>query len=218
MSTEEDIIRIHYDDYRYKVISFPKTFDELKSNILSLYKNVQDYSAFIVTMIFGKRNNIECKDEQSFNEIINNKANIYLEFLVEIRAEKIEDVRKSIQLSERKEYDAILENSNKVHRIPKGLNEQYIFVTLVNFGQKKWELKRGGMTLAFVQGEKSVVANDCVIKQDVDVDGKINIKINLYDLQKLKTDSEHVLLMQLTQGLNKIGDVLQIKFVFYDEE
>lgn len=169
-------------------------------------------------MIFGKINNIECKDEQSFNEIINNKANIYLEFLVEIRAEKIEDVRKSIQLSERKEYDAILENSNKVHRIPKGLNEQNIFVTLVNFGQKKWELKRGGMTLNFVQGEKSVVASDCVIKQDVDVDGKINIKIHLYDLQKLKTDSEHVLLMQLTQGSNKIGDVLPIKFVFYDEE
>ena len=32
---EEDIIRIHYDD-RYKVISFPKTFDELKKEILSL--------------------------------------------------------------------------------------------------------------------------------------------------------------------------------------
>ena len=132
---EEDI-RIHYDD-RYKVISFPKTFDELKKEILSLYKNIPDFSAFIVTMIFGKTKSIECKDEKSFKEIIDNKANIFLEFLVEIRAEKADDVRKLIQLSERKEYDVILENSNKVYRIIKGLYEYNIFVTLVNFGQKK---------------------------------------------------------------------------------
>ena len=87
---EEDIIRIHYDD-RYKLISFPKTFDELKKEILLLYKNIQDFSAFIVTMIFGKTKSIECKDEKSFKEIIDNKANIFLEFLVEIRAEKADE-------------------------------------------------------------------------------------------------------------------------------
>ena len=167
-------------------------------------------------MIFGKTKSIECKDEKSFKEIIDNKANIFLEFLVEIRAEKADDVRKLIQLSERKEYDVILENSNKVYRITKGLDEQYIFVTLVNFGQKKWELKKGEMTLSFVSGERYVVANDCVIGKDVDVDGKIDISIHLYDLQKLKQDTEHVLLMQLKQGLNKIGDVLEIKFMFCD--
>ena len=133
---EEDIIRIHYDD-RYKVISFPKTFDELKKEILLFYKNIQDFSAFIVTTIFGKTKSIECKDEKSFKEIIDKKANIFLEFLVEIKAEKADDVRKLIQLSERKEYDVILENSNKVYRIIKGLDEHNIFVTLVNFGQKK---------------------------------------------------------------------------------
>ena len=216
MSMEEDIIRIHYDD-RYKVISFPKTFDELKKEILLLYKNIKDFSAFIVTMIFGKTKSIECKDEKSFKEIIDKKANIFLEFLVEIRAEKADDVRKLIQLSDRKEYDVILENSNKIYRIIKGLDEHNIFVTLVNFGQKKWELKRGEMTLSFVSGERYVVANDCVIGKDVDVEGKIDICIHLYDLHKLKQDTEHVLKMQLKQGLNKIGDELKIKFMFCDD-
>ena len=34
---------------------------------------------------------------------------------------------------------------------------------------------------------------------------------------KLKQDTEHVLKMQLKQGLNKIGDELKIKFMFCDD-
>lgn len=207
------MIRLHFEDDNYKVITFPKNFEELKKEVLSFYK-INEFESLNVFMLFGKKEHLQCTDEESFKEIIANKDKIFLEFLIGIKSEKLNDVRKSLQMEGRKEYDISLEKEI-IYHIDKSYNSYYISVPLLNVGQKKLEAGKG-ITLYFVNGEASVVANDVVIKEDIDVDCTKEVSVHLYDLYKLKS-GEHELQMQLRQGSSKnIGETLHIKFIIQD--
>lgn len=206
----ENEIRLNIDDDEYYIIKTPTTFSELTQSIEGCDNKI-DISKCEISMVFVKYPEMFCQDQKSFEKILDNKDQIFLEIKVKSK-EEVVNPNVSVNFAQRKSYDFEFVLKQKKFEILKGNSKYNIIVKIKNTGQKEWDLPA---TLCYSRGEKGVVCTDFPITKKIKPDETIETNVALYDLDKLEL-GEHEIKLILKIGSNNQGEPKGLKFTIVD--